>query len=62
VYLVSLDISFFDNNSNQLIAHGSFQNGKKHTFPNVKKTVDKVVNSVFDGVSVAPRATTTKQE
>src|SRR5208282_5737637 len=42
VYLVSLDISFFDNNSNRLIAHGRFQNGKKHTFPNVKDTVNKV--------------------
>lgn len=69
VYLSSLEVSFFDNKSGQLIASGRFENGKlengkrkMHTFPDVQETVDNVVNSIFNGASAAPQTGTMGQK
>lgn len=47
MYLLSLEISFFDNKTDQLIASGNFRNGAFHTFPSPSEKAKEIIASIY---------------
>ena len=47
MYLSSLEITFFDNKTDRVIASGSFKNGIFHTYPSPSEKVKEVISSIY---------------
>jgi len=48
MYLLSLDIRFKDNASNEVIGRGAFRQGGFHSFPSEREKAIAVVDSIYN--------------
>jgi hypothetical protein len=48
MYLKSLDVSIYNNRTDELIGSGSFRNSFLHSFPDPVEKVQEVVDSIFE--------------
>ena len=51
MYLSLLDIQFYDNKTNTLLANGKFETWGFHTYPSPDVVADELLKSIFDKIN-----------